>query len=165
MNTDIFENPSSTTVESNAYNGGNNYNVESTTYDLNKLRYVSDGPPLERATSTSGGYDLYAYSMENRSVIGTGIYAEIPPGWVGMVVPRSSLGAKGFKLCNTVGVIDSDYRGEIELKFEGFVPELGDRVAQLVIVPCWQGGAEQMTSINDLTSTARGAGGFGSTGT
>jgi dUTP pyrophosphatase len=165
MNTDLFENPSSTTVESSTFDGGNNYNIQSTTFDSNKLRYVSNGPPLERATSTSGGYDLYAHSIEdNSTVIGTGIYAEIPPGWVGMIVPRSSLGAKGFRLKNTVGVIDSDYRGEILLAFEGYTPQAGDRVAQLVIVPCWQGGAEQMTSINDLTSTARGAGGFGSTG-
>jgi dUTP pyrophosphatase len=160
-----YENCQSTVVDSRSFDHFNEMIATTTTYENNKLRYVSNGPPLERSTSTSGGYDLYAYSMENRSIIGTGIYCEIPPGWVGMVVPRSSLGAKGFKLCNTVGVIDSDYRGEILLKFEGFVPELGERVAQLVIVPCWQGSAEQMVSITDLSSTARGTGGFGSTGT
>ena len=149
----------------NEYNNSCSQEVQSSMFETNKLRYVSDGPPLERATSSAGGYDLYAYSNRNGEVIGTGIYCEIPPGWVGMVVPRSSLGAKGFKLKNTVGVIDSDYRGEIKLAYEGFTPELGDRVAQLVIVPCWQGGAEQMVSIDDLTNTARGSGGFGSTGT
>ena len=159
-----YENCQSTTVDSRDFSAIEEVVVTSNTYESNKLRYVSNGPPLERSTSTSGGYDLYSYSMENRAIIGTGIFCEIPPGWVGMVVPRSSLGAKGFKLCNTVGVIDSDYRGEILLKFTGFVPELGERVAQLVIVPCWQGAAEQMVSINDLSSTARGTGGFGSTG-
>ncbi len=152
-------------VDCNEYSNSDSLEATSHLYEENGLRYVSDGPPLERATSTAGGYDLYAYSIRNGEVIGTGIYCEIPPGWVGMVVPRSSLGAKGFKLKNTVGVIDSDYRGEIQLKFEGFIPELGDRVAQLVIVPCWQGGATQMVSIDDLTTTDRGAGGFGSTGT
>jgi dUTP pyrophosphatase len=152
-------------VECNEYENSSNLEADTHHFDEVGLRYVSDGPPLERATSTAGGYDLYAYSNRNGEVIGTGIYCEIPPGWVGMIVPRSSLGAKGFKLKNTVGVIDSDYRGEIKLAYEGFTPELGDRVAQLVIVPCWQGGATQMVSIDDLSTTARGAGGFGSTGT
>jgi dUTP pyrophosphatase len=159
-----YENCQSTTVDSRDFASSEELRVTSNVYNNNKLRYVSNGPPLERSTSTSGGYDLYADSIENREIIGTGIFCEIPPGWVGMVVPRSSLGAKGFKLCNTVGVIDSDYRGEILLKFEGYVPEPGERVAQLVIVPCWHGNAEQMVSINDLSSTARGTGGFGSTG-
>lgn len=151
-------------IDCNEYDNNSSQEVDTYDYEEVGLRYVSDGPPLERATSTAGGYDLYAYSIRNGETIGTGIYCEIPPGWVGMVVPRSSLGAKGFKLKNTVGVIDSDYRGEIKLKFEGYVPELGERVAQLVIVPCWQGGATQMVSIDDLSTTDRGTGGFGSTG-
>lgn len=136
---------------------------DSTHYEMPSLRYVSRGKELTSGSTQAAGLDLHVYSIED-GMIGTGIYASIPEGWVGLVVPRSSLGLKGFRLRNTVGVIDSDYRGEIKLAFEGYTPELDDRVAQLVLVPHWVGAVERMASIDDLDTTDRGEGGFGSTG-
>lgn len=127
------------------------------------FRYVSDGGDLIRGSANSAGLDLQAHSIDD-NWIGTGIRAAIPTGWVGLLVPRSSLGLKGFRLKNTLGVIDSDYRGEIKLAYEGYKPELGERVAQLILVPHWAGTMERMGSIEDLNETERGEGGFGSTG-
>ena len=94
---------------------------------------------------------------------------EIPFGYVGLVVPRSSWGKKGFSLANTVGVIDSDYRGEIALlrdhhPHKGHLKiSEGDKVAQLVVVPCMT-KVHKCGQLSDLGDTARGTGGFGSTG-
>lgn len=137
--------------------------ASSVSFELPSLRYVSDSEDLTQGSANAAGLDLYVYSIEG-DMIGTGIRCAIPEGWVGMVVPRSSLGLKGFRLRNTVGIIDSDYRGEIKLAFEGYTPEPGDRVAQLVLVPHWIGQVERMSSIDDLDETDRGEGGFGSTG-
>ena len=138
--------------------------TQSSTYEQPSFRYVSRGDDLTQGTVASAGLDLSVYSIDDE-VIGTGIFAEIPLGWVGLVVPRSSIGRKGFRLKNTLGVIDSDYRGEIKLAYEGFRPEPGQRVAQLILVPHYVGAVERMASIDDLNNTARGTGGFGSTGT
>ncbi len=142
----------------------------SRTYEQPSLRYVSRGDDLTQGSANAAGLDLCVHSLEqsvstsNDGMIGTGIHACIPTGWVGLVVPRSSLGLKGFRLKNTLGVIDSDYRGEIKLAYEGYTPEPGDRVAQLVLVPHYVGSIERMASIDDLDSTDRGEGGFGSSG-
>ena len=145
-------------------------NVESQTYESASFRYISDGDDLTQGSANAAGLDLRVHSLEqsvstsNDGMIGTGIRAAIPTGWVGLVVPRSSLGLKGFRLKNTLGIIDSDYRGEIKLAYEGYTPELGDRVAQLVLLPHYVGAVERMVSIDDLDATDRGEGGFGSTG-
>ena len=97
----------------------------------------------------------------------TGLAFAIPKGYVGLVCARSSLGAKkGLAPANKVGVIDADYRGEvlIFLHNHGSQPQTvedGDRVAQLVIVPYL---TAQFTLAEELDSTDRGQGGFGSTG-
>ena len=97
----------------------------------------------------------------------TGLAFAIPKGYVGLVCARSSLGAKkGLAPANKVGVIDADYRGEVRVALHnhGSLPQVvenGDRVAQLVIVPYL---AAQFTPAEELDDTARGAGGFGSTG-
>lgn len=138
------------------------------------------------ATDGSAGLDLYV--PENfwkrcpsfEDVLGnavytdieidTGVYVEIPKLHVGLIFIRSSLGFKGLNLSNNVGVIDSDYRGSIKLKFvntngsqfynnEGF--ENGRRVAQLVIVPCPK---IELKQVKRLTTSKRGRGGIGSTG-
>jgi len=118
---------------------------------------------MTQGSANAAGLDLEVNSIDDK-FIGTGIFAAIPTGWVGLVVPRSSLGLKGFRLKNTLGVIDSDYRGEIKLAYEGYTPEVGERVAQLVLVPHYVGAIERMASIDDLDTTDRGEGGFGSTG-
>lgn len=154
----------------NTYNITNNEYAEPTSsvhethdYEMPSFRYVSDGGDLTRGSSKSAGLDLQVHSIDD-NWIGTGIWAAIPEGWVGLLVPRSSLGLKGFRLKNTLGVIDSDYRGEIKLAYEGYTPEPGERVAQLVLVPHYVGAIERMASIDDLNVTDRGEGGFGSTG-
>ena len=96
----------------------------------------------------------------------TGIAVEIPPGYVGLVFPRSSVCKTGLSLANSVGVIDSDYRGSISLVFykgaeliEAY--SYGDRIGQLVIVPIPE---VEFVEAEELSETERGAGGYGSTG-
>ena len=123
----------------------------------------------------AAGADLYAL-LEGESLgilagetvlVHTGIAAEIPEGYVGLVFARSGLATKrGLAPANKVGVIDSDYRGEImvALHNHGSVPTevlAGERVAQLVIVPYLTAEIEETDS---LSETERGEGGFGSTG-
>lgn len=141
-----------------------------------KLEVINNsGLPLQRATTGSAGIDLVCnrtlgvdYKRERWQVlVGTGIYTAIPSGYVGLLVPRSSLHKSGWALSNTVGVIDSDYRGEILVKLDWFYPEhpdtieYGTRIAQLVIVPCPR---MEIVEVGKLDETERGAGGFGSTG-
>ena len=122
------------------------------------------------ATAGSAGFDLVATSRRWNKILevwdyGTGIAVEIPPGYVGLVFPRSSVYKTGTILSNGVGVIDSDYRGEIGAKFytlkftEKY--EIGDRIAQLVIVPIPR---VEWVESEELSATERGAGGYGSTG-
>jgi len=97
----------------------------------------------------------------------TGLCFAVPAGYEAQVRPRSGLAAKAGVTClNTPGTIDSDYRGEVQVILinhgeEDFFIRRGDRIAQLVIAPVAQAA---WTEVNDLESTGRGAGGFGSTG-
>jgi len=118
------------------------------------------GPEPIRGTASSAGLDLVAHRYEGDTVY-TGLRVQIPEGHFGMVVPRSSLGSKGLYLKNTVGIIDSDYRGEIILKIAGYCPSPGERIAQLIIVPFIN---VEPVEVTELTDTVRGEGGFGSTG-
>ena len=129
----------------------------------------------QRATDEAAGYDLSAVieqkgiflSPEESKMISTGIAVEIPRGYVGFLFGRSGLGCKeNLRLANCVGVIDSDYRGEIKvcLYNDSSVNKLvenGTRIAQLVIVPHL---AVEMVEVDELSNTVRGEGGFGSTG-
>lgn len=96
----------------------------------------------------------------------TGIALEIPPGYVGLIFPRSSISITAHSLANSVGVIDSNYRGEIKFRFRydqgGKLYAKGDRIGQLVIVPYPQ---ITLVPTDQLDITGRGAGGYGSTGT
>jgi dUTP pyrophosphatase len=100
-------------------------------------------------------------------VFNTGLAVEIPSGYFGAIYPRSSTGfKKNLHLLNTVGVIDSDYRGELKLGFRNFGPtaqevENGERVAQLIIQPYLP---TTIAEVDKLENTKRGEGGFGSTG-
>jgi dUTP pyrophosphatase len=102
-----------------------------------------------------------------RSLIATGLSFEIPMGFEIQARPRSGLAIKnGISLVNTPGTIDADYRGEVKIILinlgqENFVIEDQDRIAQLVLCPVVQAHIEMVT---ELSSTERGAGGFGSTG-
>lgn len=118
-----------------------------------------------------GGLDLTAVSKvwDNESekvVMGTGLAVEIPEGYVGLIFPRSSIVKTFLQLANSVGVIDSGYRGELKFFFEaGRRPisnyEVGDRIGQLVIIPYPTIEPEEAA---ELSETVRGESGYGSTG-
>lgn len=125
-------------------------------------------------TEYAAGADLYALVDEKVEIaphetkkISTGVCFEIPNGLVGLVYARSSLGCKkGLAPANKVGVIDSDYRGEVMVFLHNHsnVPqtiENGERIAQIVFAPYYMGEFEECDSLND---SVRGEGGFGSTG-
>ena len=125
-------------------------------------------------TEFSAGADLYACSDEKiiikpfeTKLIHTGICMEIQNGLVGLVFARSGLATKkGLAPANKVGVIDSDYRGEIMVPLhnhtkEEKVIEHGERIAEIIFMPYVK---EEFNEVLDLTETIRGEGGFGSTG-
>ena len=103
-----------------------------------------------------------------RTIVKTGLFIELPVGYEAQVRPRSGLAAKkGITVLNAPGTVDADYRGEIgvilvNLSNEDFTIENGERVAQLVIA---KHERAQWIEVEELSSTDRGAGGFGSTGT
>lgn len=96
---------------------------------------------------------------------GTGLAIEIPEGFAGFVFPRSSISNYDLNLCNSVGVIDSNYRGEIKLRFKTVynqkVYNIGDRIGQLIIMPIHKIELELTEELND---SIRGSSGFGSSG-
>nr|MBP3598196.1 dUTP diphosphatase [Eubacterium sp.] len=125
-------------------------------------------------TEFAAGADLYACMDEPVTIeagetafIHTGIAMAIPTGLVGLIYARSGLACKkGLAPANKVGVIDSDYRGEIMVALhnhsqEAIIVESGERVAQMVIAPYVFADYEE---VDDLDETKRGEGGFGSTG-
>jgi len=122
------------------------------------------------------GMDLTAISVEKvpigshhlvdwKLIYGTGLAFEIPEGHVGLLYPRSSIHKVGLVLTNHVGVADSGYRGEIKFVFRklpGAEPyKVGDRIGQIMIVPYPK---IEFNEVEELSETARGTGGFGSTG-
>ena len=146
-----------------------------------KIKAVSpkignDIPLPYYATPGSAAMDLHACLEEavtiparGRTVIPTGIAIALPsPGYVALVFARSGLGIKhGVAPSNCVGVIDSDYRGEVMVGLQNsgetdFTIQPGDRIAQLMVVPVVQA---QVRMVDKLDETQRGTGGFGSTGT
>ncbi len=119
------------------------------------------------AKGGDAGLDLVATSMNfdgTQITYGTGLAIEIPEGFVGLVFPRSSIRKTDLILSNSVGVIDSGYRGEIQATFKrtGLNKyEIGDRGAQIIIMPH---PTIEFLEVDELTNTERGEGGFGSTG-
>ncbi len=125
-------------------------------------------------TEFSAGADLYALNDSNvefmpheTKFVHTGLAMEIPEGYAGLVYARSGLASKrGLAPANKVGVVDSDYRGEIMVALHNHsdqkqVIEAGERIAQLVVAPFLKVDFEET---DELTDTVRGTGGFGSTG-
>jgi dUTP pyrophosphatase len=123
------------------------------------------------AKSGDAGMDLIATSIINEEVFqityGLGIALEIPEGFVGLIFPRSSVRKTDLSLTNSVGVVDSGYRGELQATFrkhKGVASskyEVGDRICQIMIIPHPTIEFEQ---VEELNNTERGEGGFGSTG-
>ena len=128
------------------------------------------------AKESDAGMDLVATSVisntETQITYGLGIALEIPEGFVGLVFPRSSIRNTNLQLSNSVGVIDSGYRGELQATFNklfdskdvvnGFGMYMpGDRVCQIIIIPHPQ---VELLEVDELSDSDRGTGGFGSTG-
>ena len=139
---------------------------------VKKLRPSAALPTRESAEAA--GWDLRACLDAPVQIppgecvrIGTGLAIAIPKGWFGGVFARSGLSTKeGLRPANCVGVCDSDYRGEWQVPLYNDSPvertvRHGDRIAQLLVLPCPE---VEFTETNTLPETARGAGGFGSTG-
>lgn len=125
-------------------------------------------------TIASAGMDLRAnlsisktLKPLERSIVGTGLFIELPIGFEAQVRPRSGLAAKkGITVLNAPGTIDADYRGEIgvilvNVSNEDFIIENGERIAQLVIA---KHERAEWVEVDELSETSRGVGGFGSTG-
>lgn len=136
---------------------------------------IGDSIPLPYyATAGAAALDLHACIDEpavlpagGEALIPTGIAAAIPEGCVGVLAVRSSMGIRhGVAMSNGIGIIDSDYRGPLRVGLHNFrdteyVVEPGDRIAQLLILPVLR---PEVEVVSELSETARGAGGFGSTG-
>jgi dUTP pyrophosphatase len=123
------------------------------------------------AKSGDAGMDLVATKIISNTTFdvtyGTDLAMEIPKGFVGLVFPRSSIRKYELILSNSVGVIDSGYRGELQATFkkenglDSLAYKVGDRIAQIMIIPHPEIEFEE---VNELSDTERGDGGFGSTG-
>jgi len=137
---------------------------------VKKLNKLAEIPQYQ--TQEAAGFDLHSVedvviAPNERKLIGTGLSFEIPKGYEIQIRPRSGLAYKhGITVLNTPGTIDSDYRGEIKVLLinhsnKNFEIKVGERIAQAVIKEVIQATFEEVEELND---TARGAGGFGSTG-
>jgi dUTP pyrophosphatase len=141
---------------------------------VQRLAHNTDLPLPVYETSLSAGMDLRAAVRDDltlapsaRALVPTGLAIALPAGFEAQVRPRSGLALKhGVTCLNTPGTIDADYRGEVQVLLINlgdapFVIRRGDRIAQMVIAPVTQGAWEERASLDE---TARGTGGFGSTG-
>lgn len=147
----------------------------SVTVSITRLPHGSDLPLPAYATGQSAGMDLMAAIGDTlvlgpleRQLVPTGIAIALPAGYEAQIRPRSGLAFKhGISIVNSPGTIDADYRGEVKvllvnLSDEPFTVERGMRIAQMVVAPFAQAKWDEVAALDD---TARGAGGFGSTGT
>lgn len=145
-----------------------------TKFDVNIKKLNENAVIPTYGTEYAAGADLYACMDEAVTInpgqtcfIKTGLAMEVPVGYAGLIYARSGLACKkGLAPANKVGVIDSDYRGEIMVALhnhsnEAVVVESGERIAQLVITPYIVAAFNQ---VDELEDTVRGEGGFGSTG-
>ena len=145
-----------------------------TKFDVNIKKLNENAVIPTYGTEYAAGADLYACMEEAVTInpghtcfIKTGLAMEVPVGYAGLIYARSGLACKkGLAPANKVGVIDSDYRGEIMVALhnhsnEAVVVESGERIAQLVITPYIVAAFNQ---VDELEDTVRGEGGFGSTG-
>lgn len=141
--------------------------------NIKKLKDTAIIP--KRGSEQAAGYDLYACTADpiviishNTVKVGTGIAMEIPEGYFGAIFARSGLATKqGLRPANCVGVVDTDYRGEIIVALHNDTDKAqtinpSERVAQLVVIPFLP---IEFNEVAELSDTERGENGFGSTGT
>lgn len=138
-----------------------------------KIKLLSDKAMIPyRGSEEAAGYDLYSTDSTDINpgeckLISTGIAMQLPNGYFGAIFPRSGTAVKrGLRLANCVGVIDSDYRGEVKVPLYNDSQEIqtveqGERIAQLIILPY---ATVSFEVVDELTDTIRGNGGFNSTG-
>ena len=133
-----------------------------------------DARPPERTRAGDAGYDLrtvegFALDPGERRMVPTGIAIALPPGTAGLVLPRSGLAARhGIGVVNGPGLIDPNYRGEVQVILvnhgaERYEADAGDRIAQLLLVPFLSPALEIVDALPP-SGDDRGAGGFGSSG-
>lgn len=137
-----------------------------------EIKYMHPDAKADRAYEADAGLDLRAVSVNDTMKFveyGTGVAVNIPKGYVGLLHPRSSISNKNLVMANSVGVIDAGYHGEIKVRFkrihqfymyDGY--SLGDKIAQLVVVPLASYEINIVDEFSELSE--RGEGGFGSTG-
>jgi dUTP pyrophosphatase len=146
--------------------------IEALTDTLDITLLHPDAVAPARTRPGDAGYDLRATErvsipQDGRRLVGTGVAIALPEGVAGLVTPRSGLAIDhGITLLNAPGLIDPNYRGEIKVILhnsgEGrYMVEIGDRIAQLLLVPYW---APDLQVVDTLDATGRGADGFGSSG-
>jgi dUTP pyrophosphatase len=135
-----------------------------------KFKKLHSIAQINRGSHAAAGFDLvatdYEINTEHEYIqYKTGVSVEIPDGYFGALYPRSSISKYKMVLCNSVGVIDSDYRGEIMVRFryhlDGPTYKIGDKIAQLIIQKYEN---VSYTEVSELSDSVRGSGGFGSTG-
>ena len=139
---------------------------------IKKINPLAEIPTY--AKDGDAGMDVIATSIisdtPTQITYGLGIALEIPNGFVGLVFPRSSIRKTRLQLSNSVGVVDSGYRGELQATFNKIRTtienqkndyKVGDRVCQIMIIPH---PTIELNEVNELSNTERGEGGFGSTG-
>lgn len=147
-----------------------------------KIKVLEGGKMPTKSTEGAAAYDCYANETVevgyNPVLIGLGFALELPEGYHAEIVPRSSIGLKtNLRQPNCVGIIDSDYRGEVKAMYElkpmlgvnrdafypsmGYVILKGDRIAQMIIK---KNEDVELVEVEELSDTERGVGGFGSTG-
>lgn len=141
-----------------------------------KIKYKKLDPfnkGITKAHEDDAGFDLYAYSKQEPIMnhaglyveYGTGICFDIPKGYVGLLFPRSSISNTRHSLRNSVGVIDSGYRGEVKFRFtedstaSGY--SIGDKIGQIVFLRLPK---IELQEVLELSGSERGEGGFGSSG-
>lgn len=137
-----------------------------------KVKLDQENQKPKVGSASAAGADLRVPADLNlapgqRVLVDSGVAIAIPEGYFGLVVPRSSTGIKGLVISNTVGIIDSDYRGNIKLSMintssDWMFIDAFERVAQIILVPHLPINFEYVESLDE---TERGTGGFGSTGT
>lgn len=157
------DNMSNNETMSDIFEGSSDLKVK-----IKKLDANATVPKYSKAGDA--GLDLTATSIDTSKApeeyieYGTGLSFEIPDGYVGLIFPRSSVSTKDLMLANSVGVIDSGYRGEVKFRFRtrgGAEYCIGDKIGQMIILPYPK---VQLVEVDELSSSERGTGGYGSTG-
>ena len=126
--------------------------------------YAHDG---DAAADLYAAEDMVLPAHSTSNMVKTGVHIQLPEGWIAMIFPRSSIGAKtGLRLSNSVGIIDTGYLGQLGVLYDNisdsdYTIHAGDRIAQLMVMPSYRFKPQV---VKELQTTSRGEGGFGSTG-